>query len=104
MVVATKQGTFTSANEGGSWRARDAVATEQLAWLRSDVLYRADPGGIIKVSADAGESWKDAGSVGVPVNELAVDADGALYVSIAGGEVKRSTDGGKSWSRLVKLE
>jgi BNR/Asp-box repeat len=104
MVVATKQGTFTSANEGGSWRARDAIATDQLAWLKSDVLYRGDPGGIIKVSADGGESWKDAGSVGMPINELAVDAGGALYASVAGGEVKHSTDGGKTWSRLVKLQ
>ena len=104
MIVATKQGTFTSANEGGSWRARDAIATEQLAWLKSDMLYRGDPGGIIKLSADGGESWKDVGSVGLPINELAVDAGGALYASIAGGEVKHSTDGGKTWSRLVKLQ
>jgi hypothetical protein len=104
MVVATKQGTFTSSNEGGSWRARDAIATEQLAWLKSDVLYRGDPGGIIKLSADGGESWKDVGSVGLPINELAVDTGGALYASIAGGEVKHSTDGGKTWSRLVKLQ
>jgi len=104
MVVATKQGTFTSTNEGSSWRARDAIATEQLAWLKSDVLYRGDPGGIIKLSADGGESWKDVGSVGMPINELAVDAGGALYASVAGGEVRHSTDGGKTWSRLVKLE
>jgi hypothetical protein len=104
MIVATKQGTFTSANEGGSWRARDAIATEQLAWPESGVLYRGDPGGIIKVSADGGESWEDVGSVGMPINELAVDAGGALYASVAGGEVKHSTDGGKTWSRLVKLQ
>jgi photosystem II stability/assembly factor-like uncharacterized protein len=103
MVVATKQGTFTSSDEGRSWRPRDAVATEQLAWGKPDALYRADPGGLIKVSADGGRTWKDAGSVGLPVNELAVDKDGTLYASVAGGEIKRSTDGGASWSRLVKL-
>jgi photosystem II stability/assembly factor-like uncharacterized protein len=104
MIVATKQGTFTSADEGGSWRPRDGIATEQLAWLKSDVLYRGDPGGVIKLSADGGESWKDVGTVGMPINELAVDAGGALYASVAGGEVKRSTDGGRTWSRLVKLQ
>jgi BNR/Asp-box repeat protein len=104
MVVATEQGTFTSANEGGSWRARDAIATEQLAWLKSEALYRGDPGGIIKVSADGGESWEDVGTVGMSINELAVDAGGALYASVAGGEVKHSTDGGKTWSTLVKLK
>ncbi|HEX5621544.1 MAG TPA: hypothetical protein VFX51_24175 [Solirubrobacteraceae bacterium] len=104
MIVATKQGTFTSRDEGGSWRPRDPIATEQLAWLKSDVLYRGDPGGIIKLSADGGESWNDVGTVGMPINELAVDAGGALYASVAGGEVKHSTDGGKTWSRLVKLQ
>jgi hypothetical protein len=104
MVVSTAQGVFSSADEGGTWRPRDAVPSEQLAWGRPDALYRADPGGVIKVSADAGATWKDAGSVGMTVNELAVDAQGALYASVAGGVVKRSTDGGASWSQLVKLK
>ena len=102
MAVATKQGTFTSQDEGRSWRQRDNAATEQLAW--GDRLYRADPGGVIKVSGDGGVSWDDAGTVGATVNELALDASGAVYASIAGGEVKRSTDGGASWTRLVKLK
>jgi hypothetical protein len=104
MVVATKQGVFTSADGGGSWRQRDGTPSEQLAWGRSDAVYRADPGGPVKVSADGGVTWKDAGTVGMPVNELAVDAGGALYASVAGGEVRRSTDGGAHWARLVKLK
>ena len=104
MVVATKQGTFSSGDEGRSWRPRDPIATEQLAWAKSDALYRADPGGLIKLSSDGGETWKDVGSVGLSVNELAVDAGGTLYASIPGGEVKQSADGGASWTRLVKLE
>ncbi len=103
MVVATKQGTFTSLDEGGSWRARDPTPTEQLAW-GADALYRADPGGRIKVSRDGGATWDDAGEVGGPtVNELAVDGAGALYAAVPGGEVKRSTDGGATWTRLVVL-
>jgi hypothetical protein len=102
MAVATKQGTFTSQDEGRTWRQRDNVPTEQLAW--GDKLYRADPGGVIKVSDDGGESWDDAGTVGATVNELALDAQGALYASVAGGEVKRSADGGATWTRLVKLK
>jgi photosystem II stability/assembly factor-like uncharacterized protein len=104
MVVATKQGVFTSLDEGGSWRQRDPTATQQLAWGAPDALYRADPGGSIKVSRDGGESWGEAGNVGSPtVNELAVDATGALYAGVPGGEVKRSTDGGATWTRLVVL-
>jgi hypothetical protein len=104
MVVATAQGTFTSADEGNSWRPRDPTPTEQLAWGKPDRLYRADAGGLVKVSADGGETWKDAGSVGMAVNELAVDGDGTLYAAVPGGEVKRSTDGGATWTRLVKLQ
>jgi photosystem II stability/assembly factor-like uncharacterized protein len=104
MVVATAQGVFSSGDEGRSWRSRDGIASEQLGWAKPDALYRADPGGLVKISADGGATWKDAGSVGMSVNELAVDADGTLYASVAGGEVKRSTDGGASWSRLVKLK
>jgi hypothetical protein len=104
MVVTTQQGVFSSGDEGGSWRLRDGTPAEQLAWGRPDALYRADPGGAIKVSADGGQTWKDAGNVGMTANELAVDAHGALYASVAGGIVKRSTDGGASWSQLVKLK
>jgi hypothetical protein len=104
MVVTTEQGVFSSADEGGTWRPRDGVPSEQLAWGRPDALYRADPGGLIKVSADGGATWEDAGTVAITVNELAVDARGALYASVPGGIVKRSTDGGASWSQLVKLK
>jgi photosystem II stability/assembly factor-like uncharacterized protein len=104
MVVATAKGTFSSSDGGGSWRPRDPIPSEQLAWAAPDALYRADPGGLIKVSADGGATWKDRGTVGLSVNELAVDAGGALYASVPGGEVKRSTDGGASWARLVKLK
>jgi hypothetical protein len=46
----------------------------------------------------------DGGNVGLPVNELAVDDEGALYASVPGGEVHRSTDGGATWKRLLRLE
>ena len=104
MVVATEQGIFSSSDEGSSWRPRDAIPATQLAWAAPDALYRADPGGLIKISADGGATWKDRGSVGLSVNELAVDARGALYASVPGGEVKRSTDGGASWAQLLKLK
>jgi len=104
MVLATGQGVFTSGDEGASWRERDAVPSEHVAWGAPDALHRADPGGEIKVSADGGQTWKTAGTVGTTVNELAVDADGALYASVAGGVVQRSTDGGATWSEFVTLD
>jgi photosystem II stability/assembly factor-like uncharacterized protein len=104
MLVATAQGTFSSSDGGRSWRPRDPIPSEQLAWGAADAVYRADPGGLIKVSGDGGASWKDRGNVGLPVNELAVDDEGTLYASVPGGEVHRSTDGGATWRRLLRLE
>lgn len=104
MVIATAQGTFTSGDGGGSWRPRDPVASEQLAWAAPDALYRADPGGAVMVSTDGGATWEERGNVGLTVNELAADGDGALYASVPGGEVHGSTDGGASWKRLLRLE
>jgi hypothetical protein len=103
IVVATAQGTFSSADGGGSWRPRDPTATEQLAWGAGG-LYRSDPGGAVKHSTDGGATWEDRGTVGLPVNELAIDEKGALYASVAGGEVQRSTDGGATWKRLLRLQ
>jgi photosystem II stability/assembly factor-like uncharacterized protein len=67
-------------------------------------LYRADPGGAVKVSADGGATWEERGNVGLTVNELAFDADGTLYASVPGGEVKTSSDGGATWEPLLRLE
>jgi hypothetical protein len=104
MVVATEQGTFSSGDAGNSWRPRDPVRSEQLAWAEPDALYRADAGGLIKVSADGGATWKERGTVGLPVNELAADEEGTLYASVAGGEVHTSTDGGATWTSRLRLE
>jgi hypothetical protein len=104
MVVATQQGTFSSGDEGRTWRPRDPIPTEQLAWAKHDALYRADPGGLIKASADGGATWKERGNVGLGVNELAADEEGVLYASVPGGEVHRSTDGGATWKRLLRLQ
>jgi BNR/Asp-box repeat len=103
MVATTAQGTFTSADGGGSWRQRDPAAGGQLEWTAPDRLYRSDVGGTIMRSADGGETWEEVGAVDTTVNELASDREGALYASVPGGEVRRSTDGGATWKPYVKL-
>ena len=50
LVVTTEQGTFTSSNEGGSWRPRDATLGGVLAW--------AVPGGEVKSSGGGGATWE----------------------------------------------
>lgn len=104
MLIATAQGTFSSNDEGRTWRPRDPIPSDQLAWAKPDAVYRSDPGGLIKVSADGGETWEERGNVGLSVNELAAGEDGTLYASVPGGEVHTSTDGGASWKRLLRLE
>ena len=103
MVVATEQGSFSSDDGGDSWRPRDPVRSDHLAW-GAEGLYRSDPGGLVKASADGGATWKDRGNIGLTVNELAIDEEGALYAAIPGGEVKKSTDGGATWERLLRLQ
>jgi photosystem II stability/assembly factor-like uncharacterized protein len=101
MVVTTEEGLYTSADQGKRWRPRDTVAGAQLAWAASGDLYRADPGGVVRVSRDGGQTWRKRGSVRQPVTELAVDARGALYASVADGKVLRSTDGGATWDPFI---
>lgn len=103
MVVATEEGLFSSRDEGRSWRPQEPAASSQLAWLAPDALYRADPGGAIRASADGGATWKERGIVGLEVNELAADGDSGLLASVPGGEVRRSTDGGATWEPYLKL-
>ncbi len=102
--IATEQGIFSSGDEGLSWRQRDPLPVGQLAWIAPDKLFRSDPGGLVKVSADGGQSWEDAGNVGITANELVADDEGTLYASVPGGEIRTSADDGKTWKPLLRLE
>ena len=102
MVVATERRVHL-VRRGRPWRPRDTTRSEQLAWGAPDALYRADPGGLIKVSADGGASWKDGGRPAPPSTSSRSDADGALYAGVPGGKVVRSTDGGARWKQFVVL-
>lgn len=101
MAVTTEEGVYASSDEGRSWRPRDTVASEHLAWAASGELYRADSGGRVKVSRDGGQTWEDRGSVRPSITELAVDGHGAVYASVPDGNVRRSTDGGRTWDSFM---
>ena len=100
-VATSESGIFVSVDEGRTWRQRDPTPNVRLAWRASDELYRIDPGGAVKVSADGGETWQDRGSTGGEPQALTFDDSGALYAATLGGEVQKSDDGGKSWTALV---
>jgi photosystem II stability/assembly factor-like uncharacterized protein len=100
-VGTSDQGVFTSGDEGKTWRQRDPTPNVRLAWKAPRELYRIDPGGPVKVSADGGETWKDRGDAGGEPQVLSLDGDGALYMASLDGTVKRSDDGAATWEVVV---
>ena len=104
MALTTEEGLYTSTDEGKSWRLRDTSGGEQLAWAASGELYRVDGDGVVRVSDDGGERWEQRGSMGAPVTDVAVNADGVLYAGLEGAEVRRSTDGGATWRPYAAVQ
>ena len=98
----SEQGIFVSVDEGRSWRQRDPTPNVRLAWAEPAQLYRIDPGGPVKVSADGGVTWQDRGTTGGEPHALTVDARGTLFAASFDGSVQRSEDGGRTWRMIVK--
>ena len=101
-AATSERGIFVSVDEGRTWRQRDPTPNVRLAWAEPDALYRIDPGGPVKVSADGGETWEDRGTAGGEPQALAVDARGTLFTAAFDGTVQRSEDGGGTWRVIVK--
>jgi photosystem II stability/assembly factor-like uncharacterized protein len=100
-VATSEQGIYVSGDEGKTWRQRDPTPNVRLTWAEPGALYRIDPGGPVKVSADGGGTWEDRGDTGGEPQALTAGSDGALYAATLDGKVQRSADGGKTWSALV---
>jgi hypothetical protein len=100
-AATSESGIFVSVDEGRTWRQRDPTPNVRLAWRAPGELYRIDPGGPVKVSADGGETWQDRGDTGGEPQALAAGPDGALYAATLDGKVQKSADGGRSWTALV---
>ncbi len=101
-VATSEQGIYVSVDEGRTWRQRDPTPNVRLAWAAPGELYRIDPGGPVKVSADGGETWEDRGTTGGEPQALTVAEDGTLYAAELRGNVHRSDDGGENWKLIVK--
>ena len=101
-AATSEQGIFVSLDEGRTWRQRDPTPNVRLAWPAPDQLYRIDPGGAVKVSADGGETWEDRGSTGGEPQALTVAEDGTMYAAELRGNVHRSDDGGATWRVIVE--
>ena len=102
-AVSTEEGTFSSSDGGGSWRPRDPSFGARLIWPASDALYSIDRNGKVRVSPDAGRSWRDRGDVGGLPSEVAAGRKNELLVAVVGGKVRRSTDGGARWDTFTTL-
>jgi photosystem II stability/assembly factor-like uncharacterized protein len=100
-IASTERGTFGSGDGGKTWRQRDAIPNVRFSWPESGQLYRIDPGGPVKVSADGGEKWEDRGSTGGEPQALTADADGKVYVALIDGTVTVSSDGGRTFTEQV---
>ena len=101
-VASSEQGIFVTVDEGRTWRQRDPTPNVRLAWGAPRELYRIDPGGPVKVSADGGETWQDRGTTGGEPQALAVAGDGTLFAAAFDGTVQSSGDGGRSWRVVVR--
>jgi len=102
-AVSTEEGTFSSSDGGGSWRPRDPSFGARLIWPAPDALYSIDRNGKVRVSPDAGRSWRDRGDVGGLPSEVAAGRKNELLAAVVGGKVRRSTDGGDRWETLTTL-
>jgi photosystem II stability/assembly factor-like uncharacterized protein len=104
-AVGTESGTFTSNNEGGSWRQRDTTPKAKLAWAGPGQLYSAGLDGKIRLSTDDGKTFNEVGgSLGTGPKDFNAGPDGTLYAYLTGGRVSASTDGGKTWSELAAVQ
>ncbi|MFA4931780.1 MAG: stalk domain-containing protein [Caldisericia bacterium] len=93
------------------WVERTPAGNGDKKWLAcaSDTtgqrLLAGDNGGRLWISADAGESWAEAGTaaggMGRYWQACASDADGStLIAAVYGGRLYRSTNSGTSWSAV----
>jgi hypothetical protein len=100
-VASTLSGLFTSPDSGQAWRQREPVPHSRFAWPQSDRLYRIDPGGPVKQSADGGATWTDTGSTGGEPTALAAADTQHLYAVLLDRSIKVSLDGGRTWTSRV---
>ena len=101
-VVSNQSGTFTSTNEGRSWRQRDTTSSPRLVWTGTDKLFAIGLDGTVRHSADGGRSWTEKGMLGGGPKEVAAAPDGTLYAITAGGKVHRSPDG-VQWQPVTQV-
>jgi photosystem II stability/assembly factor-like uncharacterized protein len=101
LIASTPQSVIGSADEGNTWRERDRIPNVRFSWPEPGALYRIDPGGPVKFSSNAGQTWQDRGTTGGEPQAMFADTADHLLVAVIDGTIKESDDGGRTWTDLV---
>ncbi len=102
LVASTQQAVIASGDEGRTWRERDRIPNVRFTWPEPGTLYRIDPGGPVKMSADGGQTWEARGTTGGEPQALFADTAEHLVVALIDGTIRESEDGGRSWTDRVR--
>lgn len=100
-VATTATGSYLSGDEGKTWRQVDPVPNSFLAWPDGRDLYRIDPGGGVRHSADGGKTREERGSTGGEPQALGANGREQLFTILLDGTINKTDDGGRSWTDLV---
>ena len=102
-IVASNDGElFRSTDTGATWRPIDRRPGIRLAWPARDALYRALKDGTVQRSANGGDTWQDAASVGgEPYKFKAIGRD-ELYLALSDGTIMHTSDAAKTWKAAFR--
>jgi hypothetical protein len=95
ILASTDVGLQLSEDDGESWRPVDGEIG-LLAWPRAGELVSVDARGAVSTSEDAGERWRERGSIGGQPAALATAGE-ELLAALGDGTVVVSNDAGATW-------
>jgi photosystem II stability/assembly factor-like uncharacterized protein len=102
ILASTARGLSVSEDDGQSWNhAGSGIGL--LAWPEPGKLYLVDARGEVRISDDAGSSWRSRGRTGGQPAAFLATPDDELYAALADGTIKVSSDGGASWEPRASL-
>jgi photosystem II stability/assembly factor-like uncharacterized protein len=100
LIASNENAVFSSEDGATSWRSVVEADAARLAWPEAGSLYRADAGGLVYRSSNAGESWELVGRIDGEPWKLEATGSEELYAALADATIVRSTDGGASWEEV----